>query len=109
MHKIKFVNKYYQCSREINLIFTQDKTSKSSTLPVGYGRLGSPGCQFSGAQIASDELIRCAYLISSSEDTGLLLAFSMESNFCLAWKFAVAYENKRHLIFNFFLLNRLCP
>lgn len=57
---------------------------------MGYGRRGSPGCHVNGAQTASDELILCAYLISSSEDTGRLLALLIDCNFCLAWKFAVA-------------------
>jgi hypothetical protein len=59
-------------------------------LPVGYGRLGSPGCQVVGAEIALVELIRCANLISSSDWTGLLLALAMDCNFCFAWKIAVA-------------------
>ena len=59
------------------------------SISVGYGLLGSPCCHVNGAHTALEAEILCEYLISSSDETGLPFALSIESNFCFAWKIAV--------------------
>ena len=64
------------------------------TVPVGYGRLGSPCSQLRGAQTAFEAEILWAYRIRSSELTGVCLALLIDSSFCLAWYTAVDWNGR---------------
>ena len=54
------------------------------SMSVGYGRRGSPCCQFSGADTAFEALMRWPYLIRSSAGTGIFFARSIDDNFSFA-------------------------